>query len=345
MDRGSLLQSRYEIEDEVGRGSFGVVYRARDQLTGETVAIKVLLPWASRDAELRHRLKREAELAGRLHSRHAVRTQGLADDGEHAFVVMEFLDGHELAQFVAGGPLAPNQVEPIARQALEVLGEAHAMGVVHRDIKPHNLFICRGPEGGLLVKVFDFGIAKIVGGSSGGVMETTKLTVSGGVLGTPAYMSPEQCRGDELTPASDLYSLGIVLYEALTGHVPFDDPSPVRMMIMHLEQPVPPLPQPVAATPLGRAILRALEKEPERRFRTAAEFVAALDAREVPLAAAAPAAVPPALGDRDQQRMPTVTAGTNVADPRLRHPWKWALAAAVIAAIAIVIVAVIAWPA
>ncbi|HEX3656390.1 MAG TPA: serine/threonine-protein kinase [Pirellulales bacterium] len=336
MDRGHILQGRYQIEEEVGRGSFGVVYRALDQRTGEAVAVKVLLPWASQDAELRHRLKREAELAGRLHSPHAVRTEGLTDDGQHAFVVMEFLDGHELARFVAGGPLAPNQVEQIARQTLDVLGEAHALGVVHRDIKPHNLFICRAATGGLLVKVFDFGIAKIVGGQEGGVMETTKLTVSGGVLGTPAYMSPEQCRGDELTPASDLYSLGIVLYEALTGHVPFEDPNPVRMMMMHLEKPVPPLPAPVAAMPLGRAVMRALEKDLNKRFQTASEFFAALDAKEAPPPASSPA---PALGDREPA--PAATAGKQAADT-VRRPWKWALVAAVLVAIVVVTVAVIA---
>lgn len=330
MDRGHILQGRFQIEDEVGRGAFGVVYRALDQLTGQPVAIKVLLPWASQDAELRHRLKREAELVSRLRSTHAVRTEGLSDDGQHAFVVMEFLEGHELSQFVASGPLAPGQVEQIARQTLEVLGEAHALGVLHRDLKPHNLFICRGPAGGLLVKVFDFGIAKILGGQDGGVMETTKLTVSGGVLGTPAYMSPEQCRGDELTPASDLYSLGIVLYEALTGHVPFDDPNLVQLMMKHLDQPVPPLPGTIAGTPLGRAILRALEKEPDQRFRTAAEFLAALDTAE------APPAIPKA-----QHRSPAEIRATNVQDRLDRQAWALPLVSLVIAVIVAVVVCLV----
>lgn len=324
-----ILQDRYEIGDEVGRGTFGVVYRATDRATGETLAIKVLNSAVRQDAELRHRLKREAELVRRLQSPSAVRIDGLAEDVENLFVVMEFLNGCELSELIARGPLAIEQVDLIARQVLDVLGEAHRLGVLHRDLKPHNLFICRGSENQVLVKVFDFGIAKIVGGESGGLMETTKLTVSGGVLGTPAYMSPEQCRGDVLTPASDLYSLGIVLYEALTGHVPFDDPNLVQLMIMHLERPVPPLPPQVAQTALGRAVIRALEKDPARRFASADEFHAALDEPEPAHSAA-----------RIEHQEPEAKLATSAsARPRRWPAWAWAAAAAVV----IVAAGALAW--
>jgi serine/threonine-protein kinase len=340
MESGQVLQDRYEIEAEVGRGAFGVVYRALDKVTGEPVAIKVLLPWAAQDAELRHRLKREAQLVREIRSPHAVRIDEMADDGQRVFIVMEFLDGYELAQIIARGPLNTDQVDLIARQVLRVLGDAHALGVVHRDIKPHNVFISRGPDSAVLVKVFDFGIAKIVGSESGGLMETTKLTISGGVLGTPAYMSPEQCRGEELTPASDLYSLGIVLYEALTGHVPFDSPNPVQVMIMHLEQPVPPLPPAISDTPLGRAIMRALEKDTARRFSSAAEFLAAIDAPQassLDFSDTVAKVKHPAAGDSAAAGSPATTPP--LAGARAWRPWAWVLTAVAILAVA----SMIAW--
>ena len=172
------------------------------------------------------------------------------------------------------GTAAAGRVQPIAEQVLAALDEAHGLGVIHRDLKPSNIFLCRAEDGSDFVKVFDFGIAKVTG--DGQLMATAKLTVSGGVMGTPVYMSPEQCRGEELTPAADFYSLGIVLYELLTGRVPFDDENPVRILLMHNHDPVPPLESDLAIAPLGRAVLRSLQKLPADRFATAAEFLAAL---------------------------------------------------------------------
>ncbi len=284
MQAGQIFQQRYRIEREVGRGSFGIVYAATDLQTGGIVAIKILLPWVRGDAGLRHRLKREARLTRMLATPHAVRILDLDEtpDGD-LYIVMEFLDGEELTLLMAReGRLKPERAADIGRQALEALGEAHRLGVIHRDVKPHNIFLCRDSSGRDVVKVLDFGIAKVAGtGDGSGLAETTRLTAPGNILGTPAYMSPEQCRGEPLTVASDFYSLGIVLYEMASGHVPFYDNNPMQVLMMHNTQPVPPLSASVAGLPLGRAVTKALEKDPERRFASAEAFAAALDGRDV----------------------------------------------------------------
>ena len=276
MEQGHLIAGRYRIEREIGRGNFGIVYLAEDERTGEERAIKVLLPWAARNEQLRHRLRREARLAGSLSGPHAVKIyeSGETEKGD-VYLAMEFLIGQELNHVLQSkGTLPPERVLQIAEQVLAALDEAHQQGVIHRDLKPHNIFLCRAADGSDFVKVFDFGIAKVTG--DGALMATAKLTMTGGVMGTPVYMSPEQCRGEELTPAADFYSLGIVLYELLTGRVPFDDENPVRVLLMHNHDTVPPLPAELAKTPLGRAVMRSLSKQPAERFQSAGEFLAAI---------------------------------------------------------------------
>jgi serine/threonine-protein kinase len=281
---GDVFQDRYRIQCEVGRGSFGIVYAAEDLQAGQTVAVKILLPWTRTDASLRHRLKREAKLTRLLKSPHAVRILDLEEAaGGDLYIVMEFLIGEELSRLLAREKrMSPERAAEIARQTLEALGEAHVLGVIHRDMKPQNIFICRNPDDSDMVKVLDFGIAKVAGTEDGsGLAETTRLTSPGGILGTPSYMSPEQCRGEPLTPASDFYSLGIVLYELLTGRVPFDDPSAVEVLMLHNTAPLPPLPADLSRTALGRAITRSLEKDPRARFQTVAEFMAALNESKI----------------------------------------------------------------
>jgi serine/threonine protein kinase len=261
-----------------------------------TVAIKVLLPWVRDDEGLRHRLKREARLTKMLASPHAVRVFDLDEtaDGD-LYIVMELLDGQGLSEVILReGRLKPDRVIAIGRQVLEALGEAHALGVIHRDVKPHNFVVCRGGNGSDFVKVLDFGIAKVAGTADGsGLMETARLTAPGNILGTPAYMSPEQCRGESLTMASDFYSLGVVLYEMVTGHVPFFDTNPMQVLVMHNSRAVPPLTSAAANLPLGNAIFRALEKDPKKRFSSADEFAAALDCQPVAAYLAAIAARSP----------------------------------------------------
>lgn len=295
MSESGIFEERFRLEEIVGRGSFGIVYRAYDRLRKEPVAIKALKPEVRHDETLRQRLRREAKVSGMLKSPHVVRIfeRGRTHEGDY-FIVMEYLEGEELTEVIhREGKLSPPRVARIACQVLNALDEAHSLNVIHRDLKPHNIFLCRGDEEEDSVKLFDFGIAKlapIVQGCS--VKESIKLTVMGGVLGTPVYMSPEQAIGTELTPASDLYSLGIVLYEALNGRVPFDDRDPIRVLYQHVSEPVPPLPEDIAQSALGRAVFRSLEKEPAARFATAADFLAAIEGREVPGPAAEPTTDP-----------------------------------------------------
>lgn len=282
MQSGTMIGGRYRVEREIGRGSFGIVYLADDLQSGEPRAIKILLPWAAQNESLRHRLRREAKLASHLTGPHIVRIYECdeAADG-NVYLVMEYLEGRELdLELRDYGPLSPDRTAAIATQVLDALTEAHTLGVIHRDLKPNNIFLCTDRDARDFVKVFDFGIAKVSG--SGSLMETAKLTLQGGVMGTPVYMSPEQCRGEALTPASDFYSLGIVLYELLTGQVPFDDKNPVQILLMHNNQPVPPLPNNLARTALGTAISRALEKDPLDRFASAADFAAAIAGQDIP---------------------------------------------------------------
>jgi serine/threonine-protein kinase len=293
MNPGTTIANRYTINREIGRGSFGIVYLADDAHTHEQRAIKVLLPWAARNEQLRHRLRREARLAGSLNGPHAVRIYeaGETEAGD-VFLAMEYLQGQELTEALKQSrSLPPDRVLHIARQVLEALEEAHKLGVIHRDLKPSNIFLCRAADGSEQVKVFDFGIAKVTG--DGQLMATAKLSVAGGLMGTPVYMSPEQCRGEELTAAADFYSLGIVLYELLTGRVPFDDDNPVRVLLMHNHDEPPPLPAPIAQTPLGRAVMRAMAKDPHERFTSAREFLDCLAGKEIPQSALPRATVQP----------------------------------------------------
>jgi eukaryotic-like serine/threonine-protein kinase len=328
MERGQLIGGRYRVDREIGRGNFGIVYLADDEPTGERRAIKVLLPWAARNEQLRHRLRREARLAGSLNGPHAVKIyeSGETDEGD-VFLAMEYLVGEELSYVLQNqGPLDPARVQSIAEQVLAALDEAHRQGIIHRDVKPSNIFLCQGEAGGDFVKVFDFGIAKVTG--DGELMATAKLTISGGVLGSPVYMSPEQCRGETLTPAADFYSLGIVLYELLTGRVPFEDENPVRILLMHNQDPVPPLPENLARSPLGRAIMRSLRKHPAERYAAAGEFLADLRGETLP----APAEPP----------TPVAATAPAASAPSSAGTWLWWLIAAGLL-LALVVVAVLLW--
>jgi serine/threonine protein kinase len=336
MEPGLILGERYQVVREIGRGSFGIVYLVDDLHTTEPRAIKVLLPWAARNDQLRHRLRREARLAGGLVGPHAVRIYEASEtEAGDVYIVMEYLQGEELSELLARVRTLPaERVETIARQVLAALDEAHRAGIIHRDLKPHNIYLCATEDGREHVKVFDFGIAKVTG--DGNLLATAKLTVSGGVMGTPAYMSPEQCRGEELTVAADFYSLGIVLYEALTGHVPFDDENPVRILLMHNQDSLPPLPADLAASPLGRAITRALAKDPRQRFASAAEFLAALDGQEVPLPAAS---LPPPTTLPSTAHGSTAAVGDESAnDPARNAPTSMAIAVTIGGIVAVVLV-------
>jgi serine/threonine-protein kinase len=255
---GRLVRGVYRILAPIGRGSLATVYRARHEVVGRDVAIKVLSAGVSRSPTLRERFLREARAANRIRHPHVIDISdiGETEDGL-AFLVMELLDGGTLAQEIAGGPLAPGRALAIAAQAASALGRAHDLGVVHRDVKPANIVLRRGGDPAYVV-LLDFGLANVRG--------EHRLTASGELFGTPAYMAPEQIEGAPPTPAVDLYALGCVLFEMLTGSLPFQGSTPATLE-QHLRAPPPrPSERRAALSPeIDALVLALLAKDPAAR--------------------------------------------------------------------------------
>ena len=264
-----ILGGRYRIERELGRGGMAKVFRGTDTVLGRPVAIKVLAPRFSDDASFVQRFRREAQAAARLSNPNVVSVFDTgADDGVH-YIVMEYVEGKTLAEYLAGGGrIMPERAIEIAEAVCDALAAAHAQGVIHRDIKPGNIMIT--PSG--QVKVADFGIARMTSSA-----ETIEQTAA--VLGTAAYLSPEQAQGRPVDARSDLYSLGCVLYEMVTGRPPFTGDSPVAVASKQvLEPPTPPSKlNPDVSPELEAVILRALAKNPDNRYASAEELRADLE--------------------------------------------------------------------
>lgn len=267
---GSTIDGKYQLHAKLGSGGMGAVYRGRRTLIGDDVAIKILHQNDSPESE---RFRREAQAAARLKHAHAVSIFdfGISSDGRQ-YLVMELVEGESLRQLIKRqGRLAPAFAAEIVTQVCAALDEAHRHNIVHRDIKPDNILVDlqnSKPK----VTVLDFGIAKLRGESVG------TLTQTGSVLGTPHYMSPEQCLGEELDGRSDIYSLGIVVYEMLTGAVPFNAPISTAVVVQHVNQAPPSLcsSNPDIPWTVERAVLHALEKKPDARPATAGAFAAEL---------------------------------------------------------------------
>jgi serine/threonine-protein kinase len=264
--------SSYRLEGEMARGGMGIVYRGMHTVFEEIVAIKAIYPELTLNPELRERFLNEAKIQRRLQHPNIVQIREFLIEQGKFYIVMEFIEGETLTQYLRqlGRPMLASEVIPIFRQALEGLGFAHSQGVIHRDIKPSNIMLTR--QG--VVKLTDFGIARALG--------SAKLTRTGTALGTAAYMSPEQIQGTKLDHRADIYSLGITLYEMLTGSVPFEHPkgsdSDYPVLEAHMHQAPTPPSQLVPEIPpfLEAAILKALEKRPENRFESSQKFQAAL---------------------------------------------------------------------
>jgi serine/threonine-protein kinase len=253
----------------------GTVYRARHLLIDRPVAIKVLNPRFVEDEAARTRFRREAKAAGRLQHTNAVTVTdfGQSQDG-YVYLVMELLEGRTLREVLTKeAPLDTARAVSLMLQASAAVAAAHEAGIIHRDLKPANIFIVQHAEVPAVVKVLDFGIAKLAADSLDDEDHKT-LTQVGAMIGTPRYMSPEQCNGEDLTPAADVYSLGVILYELLTGTVPFSGTSPLAIAVKHTSE-TPRSPREfVASIPvaLEQIVLRTLEKSPEDRPANAAEF-------------------------------------------------------------------------
>jgi serine/threonine protein kinase len=277
---GSRIGS-YEILEKLGEGGMGVVYRAVDTNLDRVVAIKVLSGDFARNQDLVERFRGEAKAQANLnHTNLATLYAFLIQDGT-AFMVMEFIDGETFDKMIRSrGPIPEHEAIPLFRQALLGIGYAHRAGIIHRDIKPNNLMLNKHG----IVKVMDFGISKVMG--------TRGLTRTGTQLGTVAYMSPEQIRNGTVDIRSDIYELGVTLYEMLSGRVPFESDSEFQVMQDHVATP-PPLPShfyPHISTGIERVILKSLEKNPDARFQTVDEFGAALERPESMTSKSAPAA-------------------------------------------------------
>ncbi len=259
---GSVLGDRYRLEARIGAGGMAEVYRGFDPVLNRTVAIKILLPQFARDASFVERFRREAQAAARLNHPNIVGVYDTGADDGTQYIVMEFIEGRTLADFLAAGRRpTPVQAAEISQKICGALAAAHAQGVIHRDIKPGNVMVTRDGT----VKVMDFGIARITTG-----VETAPQTSA--VLGTASYLSPEQAQGGPVDARTDIYSLGAVLYELLTGRPPFIGESPVAVAYKQVnEAPVPPSQVNADVPPrMDAVVMRALSKNPANRYQTAA---------------------------------------------------------------------------
>jgi len=259
-----LIGERYELVELVGTGGMSSVYKAHDRLLERNVALKVLHPHYGDDDEYVERFRREARAVAQLSHPNIVTVIDRGVDDGRQYIVFEYVDGENLKQLIERtGPLPIRQAVELGLQTAEALAFAHAHGLVHRDVKPQNVLLT--PDGE--AKVTDFGIARSLDVEHG-------VTQTGTVLGTSNYISPEQASGEPVTPATDVYSLGVVLFELLTGDVPFPGENFVAVAMKHINDPVPDVSslRPDAPTRLVAAIERALEKDPRRRFRSMEEL-------------------------------------------------------------------------
>jgi serine/threonine-protein kinase len=310
------LSGRYEIGDRLGSGGMSNVYRATDRILERTVAVKILAEHLSDDERFVERFRREALAVAKLIHPNIVQVYDTGiDDGRH-YIVMEFVDGRSGAQILQRqGPLDPDKAAEAGMQACAGLDYAHRRGIIHRDVKPGNLMLVGGPVGGgpMTVKLTDFGIAR--------ALEQTRITQVGSVVGTAAYLSPEQVRGEEATPATDVYALGVVLYQFLTGRLPYEGSTLAELAVRQQnERPLPPSTyNDEVPDSLGSAVLRALEGDTARRYGSAAELAGGLQlglqGEDVTLPLGEGAGVTKVLGDETATRPLEQTERTELRPP------------------------------
>lgn len=318
---GRSLDGKYRLDKRLNSGGMGTVYKATHLMLGKTMAVKLIKANLPASPEVVRRFQREAKAASALNHPNIAPAYdlGQTQDGT-LYIAMEYIDGASLKDVIQAGPIAPERTIHLLRQVASALSLAHRHEIIHRDLKPQNIMVTKDADGHEVAKLLDFGIAKTLDDSA------TQLTATGFSLGTPQYMSPEQAYGRPVDGRSDIYSLGIILYEMLAGEVPFSDPSTPAVLVKQMtEMPIPPsLKRPDRSIPpeLAAIALKCLEKDPANRFQTADEFGAALDAAAVssgtillPLPGHVPAA-----GTDSRAAAPTVVIGATPGGQTTRLP-------------------------
>ena len=325
---GTVLTGRYRLIELLGQGGMATIYRANDAQLGRDVAVKLLRPEYGRDPDFGERFRHEAKAAASLNDPNIVSVFDYGQDEAGPYIVMELVDGEDLSTVIRRtGALPPRQAARIAAEVARALGAAHARGIVHRDVKPGNVMLARDGR----VKVTDFGIARAIA--------EAQMTLPGTTLGSVHYFSPEQARGEQATEASDIYSLGIVLFELLTGRRPWEGDSAASVALARLSGPAPSPSDARAGIPpaLDRITHRALATDPAARFASAGAMAEALDAfladRSVSAAgtataAEAAAAVPgPVAATGPSSAVPLAAAGGTIVsgvarpNPGSRFPY------------------------
>jgi len=306
---GATVDGRYRVLAKIGAGGMGAVYKVEHLAMGKLAAMKVLHPSLTQDREVAQRFRREAEAVSKLSSPNTVQVFDFGESGGSSYLVMELCKGEDLGAILRrDGPVPFVRLAPMMMQVCDALSEAHEAGIVHRDLKPENLIVSRARDGRDVLKVLDFGLAKLRDAE-----EMNAVTARGSLIGTPFYMSPEQIRGEDLDGRSDLYSLGALMYRVLTGFHPFTAPTPVAVLTQHLtEELVAPSkrkPELHIAARVDAIVMRAMAKRKDERYQSVDELKAALAE-----AAAAPS-----------QRIATVSqemrrASDRDADPSVATP-------------------------